>query len=81
LIVNVQPGGPAAEAGLRPTRRDDTGRLQLGDVIVAVADAPVPTVNDLLDALEKSHIGTPVPVTILRDSQKQTVTVVPQAIQ
>ena len=81
LIVNVQPGGPAAEAGLRPTRRDDTGRLQLGDVIVAIADAPVPTVNDLLDALEKSHIGTPVQVTILRDSQKQTVTVMPQAIQ
>jgi S1-C subfamily serine protease len=81
LIVSVQPGGPAAEAGLRPTRRDDTGRLQLGDVIVAVNDAPVHTADDLLDALEKYPIGTPVQVAILRDSQKQTVTVVLQAIQ
>jgi S1-C subfamily serine protease len=81
LIVSVQPGGPAAEAGLRPTRRDDTGRLQLGDVILAVDDTPVHTVDDLLDALEKSRIAAPVPVTILRDSQKQIVTVVLQAIQ
>jgi S1-C subfamily serine protease len=81
LIVSVQPGGPAAEAGLRPTRRDDTGRLQLDDVILAVDDTPVHTVDDLLDALEKSRIAAPVPVTILRDSQKQIVTVVPQAIQ
>jgi S1-C subfamily serine protease len=81
LIVSVQPGGPAAEAGLRPTRRDDTGRLQLGDVILAVDDTPVHTVDDLLDVLEKSRIAAPVSVTILRDSQKQIVTVVPQAIQ
>jgi S1-C subfamily serine protease len=81
LIMGVQPGGPAAKAGLRPTRRDDTGRLQLGDVIVAVNAAPVQTVDDLLDALEKSHLGTPVQVTVLRDNQQQTVTVVPQAIQ
>jgi S1-C subfamily serine protease len=81
LIVSVQPGGPAAEAGLRPTRRDDTGRLQLGDVILAVDDTPVHTVDDLLDALEKSRIAAPVPITILRDSQKQIVTVVLQAIQ
>jgi S1-C subfamily serine protease len=81
LIVSVQPGSPAAEAGLRPTRRDDTGRLQLGDVILAVDDTPVHTVDDLLDVLEKSHIAAPVSVTILRDSQKQIVTIVPQAIQ
>ena len=81
LIVSVQPGSPAAEAGLRPTRRDDTGRLQLGDVIVAVNDRPVQTADDLLDALEKYPIGTPVQVAILRDSQKQTVTIVLQAIQ
>jgi S1-C subfamily serine protease len=81
LIMGVQPDGPAAEAGLRPTRRNDTGRLQLGDVIVAVNDVPVQTVDDLLDALEKSHIGTPIQVTVLRDGQQQTVTVVPQAIQ
>jgi S1-C subfamily serine protease len=80
LIISVQPDGPAAAAGLRPTRRDDTGRLQLGDVIVAINDTPVQTVDDLLEALEKSPIGTPVPVTILRDGQQQTVTVMLQAI-
>ena len=39
------------------------------------------TVDDLLGTLEKYHISTPVPVTILRDSQKQTVIVVLQTVQ
>jgi hypothetical protein len=30
LIFEVQPDGPAAKAGLRPTRRDETNSIQLG---------------------------------------------------
>jgi S1-C subfamily serine protease len=33
LIVDVMRGGPAAKAGTRPTRRESSGRVILGDVI------------------------------------------------
>src|SRR5688572_4674989 len=33
LVIEVSPEGGAAQAGLRPTRRDASGRLVLGDVI------------------------------------------------
>ena len=38
LIMRVDPGGPAARAGLQPTRRDVWGNISLGDVIVAIDD-------------------------------------------
>jgi S1-C subfamily serine protease len=36
LIVDVMSGGPAAKAGIRPTRRESSGRVILGDVITAM---------------------------------------------
>lgn len=64
LIVNVQSGGPAARAGLRP-----------GDVIVQVGDAQIVDSTTLGDALANSQPGSRVPVKYYRASQTQTVTV------
>ena len=41
LIMQVDPGGPAALVGLRPTRRDLAGNIHLGDVIVVIDDEEV----------------------------------------
>jgi S1-C subfamily serine protease len=75
LIFEVQPDGPAAKAGLRPTRRDENNRLLLGDVIVAINGRPVRSVNELLDVLEQHQVGDTVPVTVLRDGQERQVSV------
>ena len=75
LVLEVQPDSPAAKAGLRPTRRDEANRIQLGDVIVAFDGKPVRSANDLSDLLDEHQPGDTVPLTILRDGQEQQVTV------
>ena len=57
LVLEVREGGPAYKAGVRPTTRDDTGRLLLGDVIISVEGKPVKTSGDLYRALDKHTIG------------------------
>ncbi|MBL8864445.1 MAG: trypsin-like peptidase domain-containing protein [Gemmataceae bacterium] len=74
LVFGVQPDGPAAQAGLRPTRRDRAGRILLGDLITAVGDKPITSPNDLQDVLEKHKVGETVTVTTLRDDREMTFT-------
>jgi S1-C subfamily serine protease len=81
LIIDVVPEGPAAAAGLRPTRRDESGELQLGDVIVDIDKKPIKSVKDLYGALEGRKVGDTVTVTVDRDGQRQKVPVKLQAIQ
>ena len=57
LVLEVREGGPAYKAGVRPTTRDETGRLLLGDVIISVDGKPVKTSGDLYRALDKHTIG------------------------
>lgn len=76
LVINVLPDSPAEAAGLRPTRQDaDTGRIRLGDVIVAVGDKPVKTNTDLYLALEGHAEGDQVKLSLLRDGKPKEVTV------
>jgi S1-C subfamily serine protease len=65
LIVSTIPGGPAAKAGLRPTRYVDEG-VALGDVITAVDGKPIANTDELFDALELHEVGDKVTLTILR---------------
>jgi S1-C subfamily serine protease len=75
LILNVHPGGPAAKAGLRPTRRDEDGNIIPGDAIVAVDGKEVKTANELFDILEGHAIGDEVTLTIWRDGERSTTKV------
>jgi S1-C subfamily serine protease len=75
LILDVLPGSAAAKAGLRPTRRNEDGDIQMGDVIVAVSGKTVRTLEDIHKALAKYHVGDQVPLTIVRDGRRQTVDV------
>ncbi|MGD2114574.1 MAG: PDZ domain-containing protein, partial [Acidobacteriota bacterium] len=76
LVVNVYRGSGAERAGLRPTRRDRRGRVELGDLIVAVDGEPVTSSNDLLLLLERYDPGDAVEVTLERDDRRRTVRVV-----
>jgi S1-C subfamily serine protease len=81
LILRTVPNGPADKAGLRPTRRDARGRIQLGDLIVAVNGEKVETRNDFFDRLQGHKVGDTVTLTIERDEEKQDVKVVLGAVE
>jgi S1-C subfamily serine protease len=69
LVMRVDPGGPAARAGLRPTRRDLMGNIRLGDLIVAVDDEQLQSTEDFFAALEEHQPGDEVTLTLVRDGQ------------
>ncbi len=73
LIVGVVPGRAAARAGIRPTRRDFSGQVILGDVIVALDGKQIDSVNDLYLVLEQYRIGDKVTLTILREGKRLKV--------
>jgi S1-C subfamily serine protease len=67
LIGKLDPGGAAARAGLQPTRRNDDGDIQWGDLIVAVDGRPIESIEELLTAIEKHAVGDGVKLTLRRD--------------
>ena len=69
LVVNINPNGPAARAGLRPTRQNADGDILLGDLIVAVNAQPLNSVESLLTALEACEVGQAVKLTIVRNAR------------
>jgi serine protease Do len=64
LIRSVSPGGPAARAG-----------IQQGDVVVAVNGQPVTPDQSLAYLVSQQPVGAKVPVTVVREAQRRTVTV------
>jgi S1-C subfamily serine protease len=64
----VQPGGPADLAGVQPTRRDYSGRLQLGDIITELDGRKVATQKDLFAALDGCRVGDAVEVQLRSNS-------------
>jgi S1-C subfamily serine protease len=65
-VVAVQPGGPAAAAGLRP-----------GDVITGVDGTSVTGPSDVISSVERAGVGRSVRLTILRGGQSFQVPVTP----
>ena len=66
LVLEVPPDSPAAKAGLRGTKRTETGLIEIGDIIVKVADVIIETEANLFQALEKFKPGDVVDVKVLR---------------
>ena len=81
LVVDVVPGSSAAKAGIRPTRRESSGRVRLGDVIVAIDGKKVESPNDLFLVLENYKIGDAVNVSLLRDGKTVQTKVTLTAVQ
>jgi serine protease Do len=63
-VVNVQPGSPAARAGLR-----------IGDVILSLDDEEIHDGTDLTTGLAQHQPGETVTLTIVRDKREQRVEV------
>jgi S1-C subfamily serine protease len=81
LVVDVVNGGAAAKAGIRPTRRESSGRVSLGDVITAVDGKKTESPNELFLALEKYRVGDTVSVTLLRDGKTVQTKITLEAVQ
>jgi len=66
FVVSTEPDSPAARAGLRD-----------GDLIVAYGDKPIAGIDDLHKLLTEEQAGVGTPLTIIRGTKKQTLTVEP----
>lgn len=64
IVADVDPGGPAAEAGVEP-----------GGVITAVGGEKVTNTGDLLSALRRFDPNEPVEITVARDGDAREFTV------
>jgi len=80
VIGKVWRGGSADRAGLKGARETVNGRVELGDVIVAVAGKSVATIDDLMDVMEEHRVGDQVTVEILRGNRREKVPVTLQAV-
>ena len=65
LVLEVEPGGTADAAGLRPTIVRGN-RMQLGDIITHLNGIPVDSREDLLQFLAEHEIGDEIVIRILR---------------
>ena len=81
LIVDVVPGSAAARAGIRPTRREGSGRVRLGDVVTAVDGKKVESPNELFILLENYRVGDVVNISLLRDGKNFQTKVTLEAVQ
>jgi len=81
LIVDMAPGSAAAKAGIQPTRRDNAGRVRLGDIITAIDGKKIESPNDLFLALEKYKVGESVNVTVLRNDRTIQLKIALEAVQ
>lgn len=75
LVINIIPGSPAEEAGIRPTTRNRRGEILLGDIMLSLGDETIRSANDLTLALEQYEPGDRVTVRLLRDDREVTVEV------
>jgi len=66
LVLEVPPDSPAAKAGLKGTRRTESGLIELGDIITKVNDDTIDMEADLFQALEDCKVGDTVTVTVNR---------------
>jgi S1-C subfamily serine protease len=64
LVMGVEPGGPADQAG-----------LMLGDILVSLAGQSVGDADELQAQLGGDRVGTAVPVTVFRGGQRRDLTV------
>jgi S1-C subfamily serine protease len=77
MVLGVVPGSPAEKAGIVPTRRQPlTGEIVLGDVITDIDGAELRRAADLYLKLEKHQPGDSITISIVRDRQRRTLSLV-----
>ena len=74
-ITSVTPGSPAESAGIEGLKQTRRGLLALGDIIVAVGDQPIDSIQDLVIAFEDIGVGGIARLTLERDRRQRQVDV------
>ncbi|MDM7952553.1 MAG: trypsin-like peptidase domain-containing protein [Cyanobium sp. CZS 25K] len=69
LVQRVLPESPAEAAG-----------LHRGDLVVAIADQPVNTPSALLQQVERSQVGQPLPLKVVRGQRELQLSIRPAAL-
>ncbi|HWS54034.1 MAG TPA: trypsin-like peptidase domain-containing protein [Pyrinomonadaceae bacterium] len=75
LILQLDPAGSAAQAGLRSVTQDENGDLLLGDIILSIDGEKTAEQNDLFRILDKHQFNDVVQVEVLRDGRRATLPV------
>ncbi len=75
LVIDVTLGGAAERAGIRPTYRNRSGEIILGDVIIGIGNEKIKSSSEIPLALEKFQPGERVRVSLLRDGKSLEVEV------
>jgi S1-C subfamily serine protease len=75
VIYEVARDGPAARAGLEGVRTSRSGRLIVGDWIIAVDGERVRTGDDLMHLFERAGLDEEVELTVVRDDVRRTLRV------
>jgi S1-C subfamily serine protease len=75
LIIDVDPRGPAARAGLVPTRYDSEGNVVLGDTIISIDGKKVGSTDDLYKILDSHQVGDEVRLEVTRSGRKRAISV------
>lgn len=75
IILNINPGSAAAAAGLKGATITRDGKVEPGDIIVALDNRPIVTVDELLARLDEYEVGDVVQVTVLRKDNEITIPV------
>jgi S1-C subfamily serine protease len=74
-VVAVADDSPADRAGIRAAPAAGGALVAGGDVIVRVGDRPIETPDDVAQAVLDDEVGDRIEVVIVRDGERQTMTV------
>ena len=80
LVLDVPENSPAALAGLKGTRRTESGLIEIGDIILKVEDTVINTESDLFSALEDRKPGEKVELTVGRAVAAENELVMKQVV-
>ncbi len=80
IVLNVERGGPAHRAGIRPTKQY-RGDIILGDIIKEIENIKVRSYEDIRTELERYRVGEEISVTIEREGEIIHVTMLLESIQ
>ncbi len=80
IIGKVGRGSIAERIGLHGARETGGGRIELGDIIVAVDGKPVDTIDDLMDLMEQHKVGDEVTIEYVRGKRRLQVIAPLQAV-
>jgi S1-C subfamily serine protease len=67
LVVSIEKGSPA-----------ERGDLREGDVILGIDEKSIGNIDDLHRSLTENQVGVPIHLTLLRNYEKMTITIVPE---